>query len=138
MGVGCCLLGSLWFARSVSQVLGLAVWIVVGSVAVGPGAAFTAIALWREARLSESYHYDENQKHCDICRNEIQGVIALSFSSFASAFVWKFLLPRELSKESRRALIRFLDGPRSPGETSNFHVPPGPTVTACLLSDQIT
>ncbi|PBK73155.1 hypothetical protein ARMSODRAFT_972660 [Armillaria solidipes] len=62
VGVGCCLLGSLWFARSVSQVLGLAVWIVVGSVAVGPGAAFTAIALWREARLSESYHYDEKPK----------------------------------------------------------------------------
>ncbi|SJL03465.1 uncharacterized protein ARMOST_06821 [Armillaria ostoyae] len=62
VGVGCCLLGSLWFARSVSQVLGLAAWIVVGSVAVGPGAAFTAIALWREARLSESYHYEEKPK----------------------------------------------------------------------------
>ncbi|KAK0191466.1 hypothetical protein F5146DRAFT_1001277 [Armillaria mellea] len=62
VGVGSCLLGSLWFARNMSQVLGLAVWIVIGSVAVGPGAAFTAIALWREARLYESYRYDEKPK----------------------------------------------------------------------------
>ncbi|KAK0490487.1 hypothetical protein IW261DRAFT_1601325 [Armillaria novae-zelandiae] len=62
LGVGCSLFGSLWFSRSISQVLGLAVWIVVGSVAVGPGAAFTTIVLWREGRLSKSYHYDEKPK----------------------------------------------------------------------------
>lgn len=62
VGAGSCLLGALWFARSVSQLIGLAAWIMVGSVAVGPGAAFAAIALWRESRLSESYHYEERRK----------------------------------------------------------------------------
>ncbi|KAK0498254.1 hypothetical protein EDD18DRAFT_1378600 [Armillaria luteobubalina] len=55
VGVGCCIFGSLWFSRSISQAIGLVVWIVVGSVAVGPGAAFTAIALWREVRLNTKY-----------------------------------------------------------------------------------
>ncbi|KAK0457769.1 uncharacterized protein EV420DRAFT_1764708 [Desarmillaria tabescens] len=62
VGSGSCLLGSLWFAQSVSQLLGLVAWIVVGSVVFGPGAAFAAIALWRESRLSESYHYEEKPK----------------------------------------------------------------------------
>ncbi|KAK0231329.1 hypothetical protein IW262DRAFT_1427202 [Armillaria fumosa] len=63
VGIGCCLFGSLWCARSVSQVIWLVVWIMIGSVSVGPGAAFTAIALWREARLSDSsYRHDEKPK----------------------------------------------------------------------------
>ncbi|KIY67297.1 hypothetical protein CYLTODRAFT_422633 [Cylindrobasidium torrendii FP15055 ss-10] len=47
------LLSTLWFAESVAQVVMLAAWALIGSVIVGPGAAFAASALWRETKLGK-------------------------------------------------------------------------------------
>ncbi|KAJ7702244.1 hypothetical protein B0H17DRAFT_872151, partial [Mycena rosella] len=43
------LIGTLWFARNSRQAFGIALWNVIGSVVVGPGAAIAAVALWRES-----------------------------------------------------------------------------------------
>ncbi|KAF8191411.1 hypothetical protein K438DRAFT_1970412 [Mycena galopus ATCC 62051] len=45
------LLATVWFARTTSQALTIALWNVLGSVVVGPGAAIAAVALWRESHL---------------------------------------------------------------------------------------
>ncbi len=54
--------GSLWFARDVRDVIVLALWFVVGSVLVGPGAAFAGAALWRESRLESARLQQEKSK----------------------------------------------------------------------------
>jgi len=46
------LLGTLWFACNVKQVALIALWDVVASVVVGPGAAVSGVLLWREWRLN--------------------------------------------------------------------------------------
>ncbi|KAJ7184318.1 hypothetical protein C8R46DRAFT_457470 [Mycena filopes] len=48
---GSTLLATVWFARTTRQALAIAVWNVVGSVVVGPGATIAAVALWRESHL---------------------------------------------------------------------------------------
>ncbi|KAJ6500561.1 hypothetical protein C8R45DRAFT_978155 [Mycena sanguinolenta] len=50
-GFASTLLATLWFARSTSQALVIALWNVLGSVVVGPGATIAAVALWRESHL---------------------------------------------------------------------------------------
>ena len=45
------LLATLWFARNGRQAICLALWNVIGSVVVGPGAVIASVALWREAHL---------------------------------------------------------------------------------------
>lgn len=54
LGVGACMLGSLWFARNAAEVATIALWYPVASVFVGPGAAFTAVALCRESFLEDA------------------------------------------------------------------------------------
>ncbi|KAK7468559.1 hypothetical protein VKT23_003064 [Stygiomarasmius scandens] len=50
-GFGSCLLGSLWFARSTSQFIGLLIWELIAVPVIGPGAAIAGVALWRENYL---------------------------------------------------------------------------------------
>jgi len=46
------LLGTLWFACNAKQVALIALWDVIASVVVGPGAAVSGVLLWREWRLN--------------------------------------------------------------------------------------
>jgi hypothetical protein len=50
--LGSSLLGTLWFACNVKQVALIALWNLVASVVVGPGAAVSGVLLWREWRLN--------------------------------------------------------------------------------------
>ncbi|KAF5379898.1 hypothetical protein D9757_007169 [Collybiopsis confluens] len=50
-GLGSSLLGTVWFARDVTEAIGLLIFNAVATLVVGPGAAFAAVALWREGRL---------------------------------------------------------------------------------------
>ncbi|KAF7305154.1 hypothetical protein MKEN_01230600 [Mycena kentingensis (nom. inval.)] len=45
------LLGTVWLGRTRREVLLIALWNVVGSALFGPGAAISAVALWRESHL---------------------------------------------------------------------------------------
>ncbi|KAF9052342.1 hypothetical protein BDZ89DRAFT_425130 [Hymenopellis radicata] len=49
--VGASAVGTLWFAHSIVEVVALLIWYPLASVFVGPGAAFSAVALWRESRV---------------------------------------------------------------------------------------
>ncbi|KAJ7273123.1 hypothetical protein C8J57DRAFT_1128816 [Mycena rebaudengoi] len=51
-GFASTLLGMVWFATNRRQAVCIALWNIVGSVLVGPGAAIAAVALWREANLN--------------------------------------------------------------------------------------
>ncbi|KAK7440241.1 hypothetical protein VKT23_017182 [Stygiomarasmius scandens] len=53
-GFGSSILGTLWFARSMSQLICLLVWNIVAVAIVGPGAAIAGVALWRENYLHSS------------------------------------------------------------------------------------
>ncbi|KAF8510804.1 hypothetical protein BU17DRAFT_55145 [Hysterangium stoloniferum] len=46
-------LASLWFARSLPQAAGIAAWLAIATLIVGPGAAFAATLIWREMKLKE-------------------------------------------------------------------------------------
>jgi len=50
--MGSSLLGTLWFARNTKQVVLIALWNVIASVVVGPGAAVSGVLLWREWALN--------------------------------------------------------------------------------------
>ncbi|KAF8503751.1 hypothetical protein F5888DRAFT_1800037 [Russula emetica] len=52
VALGSNLLGTLWFARNAEQVVLIAVWNVIASVVVGPGAAVSGVLLWREWTLN--------------------------------------------------------------------------------------
>ncbi|KAK7035748.1 uracil-DNA glycosylase [Favolaschia claudopus] len=45
------MLATLWFGRNARQVVTILLWNIIGSILVGPGAAITAVALWRESYL---------------------------------------------------------------------------------------
>ncbi|KAJ4488393.1 hypothetical protein J3R30DRAFT_930285 [Lentinula aciculospora] len=47
------LLGTLWFGRNVKEIFALLAWNLLASPLVGPGAAFSASALWREVWLHD-------------------------------------------------------------------------------------
>ncbi|KAL0947325.1 hypothetical protein HGRIS_013444 [Hohenbuehelia grisea] len=49
---GSMMIGSLWFAKDGRQVVKLAEWYTVATPIVGPGAAITAVLLWRESLLA--------------------------------------------------------------------------------------
>lgn len=49
-GYGANLLGSMWFAESFQDVVGLGLWNIIGTLAVGPGAVLAATSIWRERR----------------------------------------------------------------------------------------
>jgi len=49
---GSSLLGTLWFGSNTKQVALIALWDVVASVVVGPGAAVSGVLIWREWRLN--------------------------------------------------------------------------------------
>jgi len=51
IGSGAVLLTSLWFAKSFSQFVVLAIAIVGGTALVGPAAALSGILIWRETKL---------------------------------------------------------------------------------------
>jgi len=44
--------GTLWFASNVKQVALIALWDVIASAIVGPGAAVSGVLIWREWRLN--------------------------------------------------------------------------------------
>jgi hypothetical protein len=50
--LGSSLLGTLWFARNAKQTVLIALWNVIASVVVGPGAALSGVLLWREWALN--------------------------------------------------------------------------------------
>jgi hypothetical protein len=50
--MGSSLLGTLWFARNTKQTVLIALWNVIASVVVGPGAAVSGVLLWREWALN--------------------------------------------------------------------------------------
>jgi hypothetical protein len=50
--MGSCLLGTLWFAGNAKQVPLIALWNVIASIVVGPGAAVSGVLLWRERSLN--------------------------------------------------------------------------------------
>ena len=49
---GSSLLGTIWFARNAKQVLLIALWNVIATVIIGPGAALSGVLLWREWGLN--------------------------------------------------------------------------------------
>ena len=51
-GTAAIVLASLWFARSVKELLILVVWYAVVTVFLGPGAALAGVFLWRESILN--------------------------------------------------------------------------------------
>ena len=51
---GSTFMASLWFARSILEGILLMIWIVISSTTLGPGAAISAIFLWREANLNHT------------------------------------------------------------------------------------
>ena len=50
--MGSSLLGTFWFARNAKQVVLIALWNVIATVVVGPGAAVSGVLLWREWALN--------------------------------------------------------------------------------------
>ena len=50
--MGSSLLGTLWFARNVKQVVLITLWNVIATAIVGPGAAVSGVLLWRERALN--------------------------------------------------------------------------------------
>jgi hypothetical protein len=50
--LGSSLLGTLWFASNAKQAALIALWNVIATVVVGPGAAVSGVLLWREWRLN--------------------------------------------------------------------------------------
>jgi hypothetical protein len=50
--MGSSLLGTVWFANNAKQAVLIALWDVIASVIVGPGAAVSAVLIWREWRLN--------------------------------------------------------------------------------------
>jgi hypothetical protein len=50
--LGSSLLGTLWFARNAKQTVLIALWNVIATVVVGPGAAVSGVLLWREWALN--------------------------------------------------------------------------------------
>jgi hypothetical protein len=49
---GSSLFGTLWFAGNAKQVALIALWDVIATVVVGPGAAVSGVLLWREWTLN--------------------------------------------------------------------------------------
>ncbi|KAJ7090328.1 hypothetical protein B0H15DRAFT_259912 [Mycena belliarum] len=56
------LLGTMWFARNGTQAICIALWNVIGSFVVGPGAVIAIIALWREAHLHSSTNNEKEKE----------------------------------------------------------------------------
>jgi len=52
--LGSTLLGTLWFASSAKQAVLIALWNVVASVVVSPGAAISGVLIWREWRFNRA------------------------------------------------------------------------------------
>jgi len=50
--LGSGVVGTLWFASNAKQVVLIALWDVIASVIVGPGAAVSGVLIWREWRLN--------------------------------------------------------------------------------------
>jgi hypothetical protein len=46
------ILGTLWFASNLRQFVGLLAWYIFASPVVGPGAAISAVMLWRESAIA--------------------------------------------------------------------------------------
>ncbi|KAJ7771632.1 hypothetical protein B0H16DRAFT_190530 [Mycena metata] len=59
---GSTMLATLWFAHTTRQALTIALWNVVGTIIVGPGAAIAAVALWRESYLHTEVVKTESAK----------------------------------------------------------------------------
>ncbi|GLB35146.1 hypothetical protein LshimejAT787_0207110 [Lyophyllum shimeji] len=51
LGFGSSILATLWFASNLKQIIALFAWNVIATPVLGPGAALTGAALWREASL---------------------------------------------------------------------------------------
>ncbi|KAI0318899.1 hypothetical protein OF83DRAFT_1113177 [Amylostereum chailletii] len=50
--LGSGILGALWFADSIGQGVGVLLWSVGASLGLGPGAAISALLMWRESKLN--------------------------------------------------------------------------------------
>ena len=50
--MGSCLIGTLWLASNVRQAASVALWNIIATPVVGPGAALSGVLLWREWKLN--------------------------------------------------------------------------------------
>jgi len=50
--MGSSLVGTLWFANGVREAASIALWNIIATVIVGPGAAVSGVLLWREWKLN--------------------------------------------------------------------------------------
>lgn len=61
MGSG--LIGSLWLASNVRQAASVALWNVIATMVVGPGAAMSGVLLWREWKLNGESGESSKKQH---------------------------------------------------------------------------
>ena len=57
------LIGSLWFASNIRQVTSVALWNIIATMIVGPGAAMSGILIWRERKLNGASRESSTKKH---------------------------------------------------------------------------
>jgi hypothetical protein len=60
--LGSGVVGTLWFANNAKQVALIALWNVISSVIVGPGAAVSGVLIWREWRLNHDEVLEEPKR----------------------------------------------------------------------------
>ncbi|KAK7440235.1 hypothetical protein VKT23_017176 [Stygiomarasmius scandens] len=63
IGLGSSILATFWFADSVGQFFGILLWTLIAVPALGPGAAFSGVALWRESKLQPVPNQSKKHKH---------------------------------------------------------------------------
>lgn len=61
MGSG--LIGTLWLASNVRQAASLALWNVIATMVIGPGAAMSGVLLWREWKLNGASGESSKKEH---------------------------------------------------------------------------
>lgn len=61
--MGSSLIGTLWLASNVRQAASVALWNMIATMVVGPGAAVSGILFWREWKLNEASGEGSKKKH---------------------------------------------------------------------------
>ncbi|KAH9079222.1 hypothetical protein EDB83DRAFT_2341471 [Lactarius deliciosus] len=56
------LIGALWFASNVGQAAAIALWNVIATMVVGPGAAMSGVLIWREWKLNGASGEDSKKE----------------------------------------------------------------------------
>ena len=61
--MGSCLIGTLWLASNVRQAASVAMWNIIATAVVGPGAALSGVLLWREWKLNGASGEGSKKEH---------------------------------------------------------------------------